>query len=213
MGNGYSISNGFCTVEDDKKKQYILTDKNKQPLYCLSNLSRADEQLLPPGTLFNGTCRKDNYKKYLDNPALANGKSGENFFFNEVSEDQFIQCSSHHKKQFMGLGDTKYNEQNFSDPIPKSNINFNNYDIASFVKDTNKDTNSEQVSGNFNPNPIDLIKSWNNYFQKSLIREDARIIDPNAPAPDTQQINYKFIGLIGLCIFIIVILVFYFFFR
>jgi hypothetical protein len=43
MGNGYSISNGFCTVEDDKKKQYILTYKNKQPLYCLSNLSRADE--------------------------------------------------------------------------------------------------------------------------------------------------------------------------
>ena len=201
-GNGYSLSNGFCIVEDDNKKQYILTDKNKQPLYCLSNY---DEQLLAPGTLINGTCKKDNYKKYLDNPALTNGKSGENFFLNEVAEDQFIPCSSYNKKPRFGQTNSKPDNSlpNVSLPIPKSNINFNNYDIASFVNIQN--TNSEPI----NPKVIDIIKGWDNYFQKSLIKEDTRKVDPNAPAPapapEPESINNKLFKIIAFIEFLLLL--------
>ena len=204
MGNQYS-SYGYCSVEDNNKNNYILTDKNKQPLYCFSNNEQDKDKLT------QGTCKKDNFKKYLDNPALLNGEIiDEKFFLNKVAEDQFIPCSSPHTKPNILFGNPTNPDNSLpkiSVPIPKSKINFNSYDIAyvniaAFAKDSKK----EQI--NLNGNIIDIFKATNNNLQNTLIREDTRKIDPTAPPPaqDSTQIDYKIIAIVGSIAFVVLLL-------
>jgi hypothetical protein len=203
MGNQYS--NGYCTVEDDNKVQYILTDKNKQPLYCFSNNEPSGETT--PGTLYKGTCKVDNFKKYLDNPDLLKGETfNENFIINKLSENHSIPCSSPYPRPAI-FGPTNTNTDNslpnIALPIPKTNINFNNYDIALFVKDAKKEKIDLQKD------LIDILKVSNNNVQNSLIRDDARKIDPNAPppAPEPTPLDYKLIAIFGLIGFILLLAV------
>ena len=232
MGNQYS-SNGYCTVEDTAKQNYILTDKNKQPLYCFLNETQdedKDKDSQSTGTLFKGTCKKDNFKKFLDNPALLNNKqTDEKFFLDEVAENQFIPCSSKHIIPKTQFGQANSNSENslpkISLPIPKSIINFNNYDIASINVDAlAKNAIKEQV--NPNGNLLDILKASNNNLQKTLIREDARKIDPNAPAPapasatggaavapTEQEIDIKLIGIVGSIAFVVLLIILAVLFR
>lgn len=211
MGNTYS--NGYCTVGDDIKNQYILTDKNKQPLYCFSN---NDENSLAPGALINGTCMKYNYKKYLDNPELLNDEPHtEKFFINKLLINESIQCSSTHKKPTLGIAVLKSDNPNPKSalPIPKSKIDFNKYDIASFAAPI--DRKQDEVDPN--ADLIDIIKVMNNNSQKLLIKEDTRKVDPKAPAPAPAgpgagtdappPIDYKIIAIVGSIAFVVLLII------
>ena len=131
----------FCKVEDLNGKQYILTDKNKQPLIALFK-----------------TCFIPNGKKFLNNPELLVStlkeieigmkNTGKN---NTFESDLFI--------------DTKipYAIKIETDKViivivNKSDIDFNIYDIATINKDIvikNKEDNDKELT---------RIEIENNYF-------------------------------------------------
>ena len=112
------MGNTFCKIEDSNKNKYILTDKNKQPLQCQSVLtsSNSEESEI-------GSCRIMNIKKILDDQTLINNENLKNSDF--LNEDTKIPCKV--------IRDTSLNVID-SEPINKSNINFDNYNIASINK-------------------------------------------------------------------------------
>ena len=125
-------SNTFCKIEDSNKNKYILTDKNKQPLQCHSVLksSNSNEPEI-------GSCRIINIKKLLDNPTIINNE-------NIYPEDTKIPCKV--------IRNTKMKIVD-SEPINKSNINFDNYNFASIdqniiIKDVNDKVLDKEIEYN-----------------------------------------------------------------
>jgi hypothetical protein len=115
------MGNTFCKIEDSNKNKYILTDKNKQPLQCQSVLtsSNSNESEI-------GSCKIINIKKILDNPTIVNNE-------NMLPEDTKIPCKIIRNANLKNVD---------SEIINKSNINFDNYNIASInqniiIKDVN----------------------------------------------------------------------------
>ena len=121
----------FCKVEDSKKNQYILTDKNKQALIAHP---------------FKNTCIIPNGKKFLNNPELLL------LTFKEIAETNKI-INNNEKSVFESslFVDTKipYRNKNgdINNIVKKSDIDFNIYDIATFNKDiVIKDETNKQYS-------------------------------------------------------------------
>ena len=199
------MGNIFCTVEDDNKNQYILTDKNKQPLFCIS--SGPDGQLMNTKGA-NGTCKKFNFKKYLDNPSLIkDSKIDEQFIFSNVPENQNIPCRSISETiTAIPIAFSLEKEIGFTHPIPKSNINFNNYDITTLIQNPYliQSKSSKTIE---ETKTIDIFREFNDRFDKSLNKEDARKIDPNAPAPAPAptQVDYKLIAIFGLIVLLFIL--------
>jgi len=168
------MGNTFCKVEDSNKNKYILTDKNKQPLQC---------KLKSEGDI--GTCSIYNMKKVLDDPTLIDKNQSDDFLL----EDMQIPCKV--------IRDISLNAID-SEPINKSNINFDNYNIASINKDIvieNKDNkpvtvqdiefyydtlyyldknnqNDQNDISKLQENKLEYLKRINDYKQKLLIQED-----------------------------------------
>jgi hypothetical protein len=111
----------YCKVEDLNGKQYILTDKFKQPL------------IWEPKSKM---CLIINIKKLIDNPAL----------FNKIKETgQSIYVDDTKIPSTLIKND---NDVYVSKPINISEINFNIYDIATFNKDiVIKDKDDKQYTG------------------------------------------------------------------
>jgi hypothetical protein len=149
------MGNTFCKIEDSNKNKYILTDKNKQPLQCQSVLtSNSQESEI-------GSCRIMNIKKILDDSALMNDENIKNPEF--LIEDTKIPCKV--------IRDTTLSVVD-SEPINKSNINFDNYNIASInkniiVKDVNDRVIDKEIEYNniyfFDKNNIEEIKKINDF--------------------------------------------------
>ena len=119
----------FCKVEDSNKNKYILTDKYKQPLQC-----------------YNNKCIIFNEKKILEDRTLFNSNAN----LDKLFIDTKIQCKA--------IRDSSDNIVD-SEPINKSNINFDNYNIASINKnklisntdlDNYKLLTAEEIENNFN---------------------------------------------------------------
>jgi hypothetical protein len=125
-------NNTFCKIEDSNKNKYILTDKNKQPLQCLSDLksSNSNESEI-------GSCKIINIKKILDNPTNINNE-------NILPEDTKIPCKVIRNSKLKIVD---------SEPINKSNINFDNYNFASInqniiIKDVNNKIFDKEIQYN-----------------------------------------------------------------
>jgi hypothetical protein len=219
-------NNTFCKIEDSNKNKYILTDKNKQPLQCLSVLksSNSNESEI-------GSCKIINIKKILDNPTIINNE-------NILPEDTKIPCKVIRNANLKIVD---------SEPINKSNINFDNYNIASInqniiIKDVNDRVLDKEIEYNtlyfLDKDNIEDIKkmapfmkieigskefnkeiyfeSMNkmyNYKQKLFIKEDISnnpILNPNSnPNPSENNNMLMYIG-IGLGIFFSLLLLYAF---
>ena len=115
----------LCKVEDSNKNQYILTDKNKQPLLA---------------TPFKNTCLIANGKKFLNNPELLLPTRKEIIRKAEIGKDEEKQKIIWESDFFV---DTKIpytlkNEnsyENIETIVNKLDIDFNIYDIATINKD------------------------------------------------------------------------------
>jgi hypothetical protein len=131
----------FCKVEDLNGKQYILTDKNKQPLIALLN-----------------TCFIPNGKKFLNNPELLVStlkeieigmkNTGKN---NTFESDLFIDTKIPYAIKIE-------TDKVINVIVNKSDIDFNIYDIATINKDIvikNKEDNDKELT---------RIEIENNYF-------------------------------------------------
>jgi hypothetical protein len=154
----------FCKVEDSNKNKYILTDKYKQPLNCIED-----------------KCMIFDIKKAMDIKEPEKTTA----FINSLYTDTKNACKSIRNSKGHIID---------SEPLNKSNINFDNYNIASINKNIviiNKDNEKltpEQIENNFLEiseidknneieikNAIDfksLIKKDYDYKQKLLIEED-----------------------------------------
>ena len=109
----------YCKVEDKNGKQYILTDKFKQPL------------IWDPRS---GMCLIFNIKKLIDNPPLLNKKNEPGFFVDNTKIQSTLIKND--------------NDVYVSKPINISDIDFNIYDIATFNKDiVIKDKDDKQYAG------------------------------------------------------------------
>ena len=161
----------FCKVEDSNKNKYILTDKYKQPLNCIED-----------------KCMIFDIKKALDTKEPEQTTT----FINSLYIDTKNECKS--------IRDSKGHIID-SELLNKSNINFDNYNIASINKNMviiNKDNEKltpEQIENNFLEiylidknneieikNAIDFksqIKKEYDYKQKLLIEEDITKVKPN----------------------------------
>jgi hypothetical protein len=175
------MGNTFCKVEDSNKNKYILTDKNKQPLQC---------KLKSQGDI--GSCSIYNMKKVLDDPTLIEKNPSDDFLL----EDMQIPCKV--------IRDISLNAID-SEPINKSNINLDNYNIASINKDIvieNKDNkpatiqdiefyydtlyyldknnqNDQNDISKLQENKLEYLKRINDYKQKLLIQEDISNVNTN----------------------------------
>ena len=115
----------LCKVEDSNKNQYILTDKNKQPLLA---------------TPFKNTCLIANGKKFLNNPELLLSTMKEIFRKAEMEQNENKQKIFWESDFFV---DTKipftlkneHSYENIETIVNKSDIDFNIYDIATINKD------------------------------------------------------------------------------
>jgi hypothetical protein len=154
----------FCKVEDSNKNKYILTDKYKQPLNCIED-----------------KCMIFDIKKAMDIKEPEKTTA----FINSLYTDTKNACKTIRNSKGHIID---------SEPLNKSNINFDNYNIASINKNIviiNKDNEKltpEQIENNFLEiseidknneieikNAIDfksLIKKDYDYKQKLLIEED-----------------------------------------
>ncbi len=113
------MNNYYCKVEDKNGKQYILTDKFKQPL------------IWDPRS---ETCLIFNIKKLIDNPPLLNKKNEPGFFVDNTKIQSTLIKND--------------NDVYVSKPINISDIDFNIYDIATFNKDiVIKDKDDKQYAG------------------------------------------------------------------
>ena len=170
----------FCKVDDSNKNKYILTDKYKQPLSCINN-----------------KCTIFDIKKAVDikDPVFSTD------FVNSLYTDTKIQCNP--------ILDSKGYIFD-SEPIDKSNINFDNYNIASINKNMpimtidDVQLTEEQIENNFQgiymidknnefnrENITDFktqIKNDYDYKQQLLIEEDKSKIFPN---PIQSENNLK----------------------
>ena len=129
----------LCKVEDSNKNQYILTDKNKQPLLA---------------TPFKNTCLIANGKKFLNNPELLLPTRKEIIRKAEIGKDEEKQKIIWESDFFV---DTKIpytlkNEnsyENIETIVNKLDIDFNIYDIATINKDIvikNKNLDDKQFT-------------------------------------------------------------------
>jgi hypothetical protein len=143
--------NSFCKVEDSNKNKYILTDKYKQPLQCQ-----------------NDSCIIVNTKKVIEDPKLITSFKPKDF----ALDDTKIKCKAIRDSNGFIIN---------SEPINISNINFDNYNIASINKNIviiNKDDKiltTEQIENDYN---ILYSIDKNNSNEMSKIQAEQKI-DPN----------------------------------
>jgi hypothetical protein len=155
----------FCKVEDSNKNKYILTDKYKQPLNCIED-----------------KCIIFDIKKAVDTKEPIESQD----FYQSLFTDTKIQCKAIRDSKGYIYG---------SEPINKSNINFDNYNIASINKNIsiiNKDNEKlteEQIEDNFmgiyqidknNENELVNYKKNYDYKQTILIEEDITKVNPKS---------------------------------
>ena len=169
----------FCKVEDSNKNKYILTDKYKQPLNCIED-----------------KCIIFDIKKAVDTKEPIESQD----FYQSLFTDTKIQCKAIRDSKGYIYG---------SEPINKSNINFDNYNIASINKNIsiiNKDNEKlteEQIEDNFmgiyqidknNENELVNYKKNYDYKQTILIEEDITKVNPKSELlieEDITKINPK----------------------
>jgi hypothetical protein len=197
----------FCKVEDSNKNKYILTDKYKQPLQC-----------------YNDKCIIFNEKKALEDLTFFNSNAN----LDKLFIDTKIQCKA--------IRDSSGNIVD-SEPINKSNINFDNYNIASINKNKIISNNyklltAEEIENNFNsiylngnelelmelmiyndigPKIYNLKHEYDYLGPKSdlLIQEDITKINPK-PKPSKNNNIFIYIYIcIGIALFFLFIFVIY----
>jgi hypothetical protein len=198
------MENTFCKVEDISHNKYILTDKNKQLLQCIKNDEFSND----------GFCYLLNLKKVIDNPKLLDN------IYDNALEDTKIQCKI--------IKDANGQPIN-TEVINKSNINFDNYNIASINKDMikNKDgtlvTNDQLIDSIFTPlimldglniddkKKLDVCQKLYNNTQNLLIKEDiTKVVQNTKPSNDNTKSNNDntiiFSSVLGIVIFILLCL-------
>jgi hypothetical protein len=201
----------FCKVEDLNGKQYILTDKFKQPL------------LATPATK---TCIIANGKKFLNNPELLLSTMKEILKEDENEKKQkfFYESFFYDTKIPYTIKDEDSDEKAIA-IVNKSDIDFNIYDIATINKDivitniytgrlTEKDIekfyldlfNIDKDNTDFNDKmkpyknlnkgeypPLDIVSEvmtkMYDYYQKLLIKEEYNncTISDWTPCKDSTQ--------------------------
>jgi len=168
------MGNNFCKIQDPKDNNiYILTDKNKQPLFCSLTAEYKDKTLVGDEIQNvyknNSKCMIYNYNKILEKP--------EQYDLNNISNKDIIEYTN-----IPCVQQPPYFKQPNNEYMPAAseilkNINIGDYKMANINKDAIISDISNSVIPDKDPETMKRMKEAKDAFLNILRDPSKKFID------------------------------------